>query len=287
MKIGLCLSGGGVRSAAHIGVIKALLENGVEISAISGTSGGSIVAALYAVGYTVDEMEDIFKSCAKILWSDSSKIGYILQAAINIFRNPFGIVSARKFEKMMCKIFARVGASGMSTVKVPLAIPSVDINSSQIVMFVSQKELLGNCDNNCVYYTDTPICKAVRASCSLPIVFRPEQISGHTLVDGGLKLNIPVFPLRSFGCKRVITSDLSCSSCDEGCADSLLKIANQSLNILTTQLSYLQSKQSDYNNKIDLCDVGLLDLDRVSVCIEKGYDIAKKNMADIISSLYF
>ena len=65
MKLGLALSGGGVRGAAHIGVIKALEENGIYFDAIGGTSIGSIVATLYAMGYTTDEMLRIFKYFAK------------------------------------------------------------------------------------------------------------------------------------------------------------------------------------------------------------------------------
>ena len=65
MKIGLALAGGGVRGAAHIGVIKALEENGIEVGYIGGTSIGSIVAAFYAMGYTTDEMYKLFKYFSK------------------------------------------------------------------------------------------------------------------------------------------------------------------------------------------------------------------------------
>ena len=61
MKLGICLAGGGVKGAAHIGAIKALEENNIKFQYISGTSSGSIVAALYACGYTTDEIYNIFK----------------------------------------------------------------------------------------------------------------------------------------------------------------------------------------------------------------------------------
>ena len=61
MKLGLCLSGGGVKGAAHIGVIKALEEEGIKLDCISGTSSGSIVAALYSMGYSTKEMISLFK----------------------------------------------------------------------------------------------------------------------------------------------------------------------------------------------------------------------------------
>ena len=65
MKLGLALAGGGVRGAAHIGVIKALEENGIKIDALAGTSIGSIVASLYAMGYDTDKILDIFAYSSK------------------------------------------------------------------------------------------------------------------------------------------------------------------------------------------------------------------------------
>ena len=73
MKIGLALSGGGVRGAAHIGVIKALQENGINIDAISGTSAGSMVVALYGMGYTTDEMFKLFNYFSKSVMAISPK----------------------------------------------------------------------------------------------------------------------------------------------------------------------------------------------------------------------
>ena len=73
MKIGLVLEGGGVRGVAHIGAIKALEENGIKIDAIGGTSAGSIVSALYAMGYTADEMFKLFNYFSKSVMAISPK----------------------------------------------------------------------------------------------------------------------------------------------------------------------------------------------------------------------
>ena len=87
MKLGLSLSGGGVKGAAHIGVIKALEEKNIKIDSIAGTSSGSIVATLYAMGYNADEIYKIFKKyCKKIKYVDMK----------NIIKLIYGLVIRRK-----------------------------------------------------------------------------------------------------------------------------------------------------------------------------------------------
>ena len=83
MKFGVCLAGGGVKGAAHIGALKALEEEKIDIECISGTSSGSIVATLYSANYSTEEMLDIFNKYSK-------KIKYIdLKNIINIIKRSF------------------------------------------------------------------------------------------------------------------------------------------------------------------------------------------------------
>ena len=73
MKVGLALAGGGVKGASHIGVIKALQENGIEVDYVGGTSIGSIVASLFAMGYTTEEMLKLFKYFSKTIMKADPK----------------------------------------------------------------------------------------------------------------------------------------------------------------------------------------------------------------------
>ena len=88
MKIGLCLSGGGIKGAAHIGVIKALEEENIKFDCVSGTSSGSIVASLYAMGYTPEDMLELFKNYGK----EISKIDWCI-----IFKLIFGLILSINF----------------------------------------------------------------------------------------------------------------------------------------------------------------------------------------------
>lgn len=87
MSLGICFSGGGIKGAAHIGVLKAFEEKGVDFKYISGTSSGSIVASLYSMGYNSDEIKEIFQKNYK-------KIKYI--EIRKIFKLIFGIIIKRK-----------------------------------------------------------------------------------------------------------------------------------------------------------------------------------------------
>ena len=287
MKLGLCLSGGGIRCAAQIGVIRALEEENIKIEALSGTSAGSIVAALYATGHTPAQMQEIFTRCGAYLTTPRRKIGYAWQAVTSIWKKPFGLIEAQGFERMLQDVFARTGATGMTTVAKPLAIPAVDIKSQQLVMFVSDKNgFSANQLGDCVYYSDTMLSEAVRASCALPIVFTPSEIHEHTLVDGGLRLNVPIFPLRVFGCNKVLAVDMSCVGVEPDAADSPYKLITRTIDIMAHGLSNVQTAAADVRLDVDLCDVGLLSLGSVAQCVEAGYRVAREQMDRIITELY-
>ena len=81
MKKGLCLAGGGVKGAAHIGAIKALEEANIKFDCVGGTSSGSIVACLYACGFSADEMYKIFKKYFISLDEYKKSCYYIADAA--------------------------------------------------------------------------------------------------------------------------------------------------------------------------------------------------------------
>lgn len=159
-KISLALGGGGSKGITHVGVIKALLENGIEIDSIAGTSIGSIVAAIYSKGYTVEEMIDLFKGI------DQSKL----------FSFPFadgpGFLGYRGVKEFLDQA---LGDVTFQDLKIKCTIISVDLNTDSVVEMT------------------TGIVKdAILASIAVPGFFPPQFVDGMTLVDGGVMDPVPV-----------------------------------------------------------------------------------------------
>ena len=161
MKLGLALSGGGVRGAAHIGVIKALEENGIKVDAVAGTSIGSIVGALYAMGYTTEKMLDIFKFFAKeIIRTDPKHFAGNLKASKTLLG--YGLLSGENTEIAVRECAREKEIKKIQDIKMPISIPTVDIVQSKKYVFTN-----ANLEED-YYIKDAYIEKAVRASCSYP-----------------------------------------------------------------------------------------------------------------------
>ena len=141
MKLGLALSGGGIKGAAHIGVLKAFEEEDIKIDYISGTSSGSIVATLYAIGYKPEEIYSIFKSYSRqinyiSIWNVVKLIyGLILKNDIIIQ----GLNNGKKIEKLMKGFCEKKGIGNIKDIKMPLIIPSVSLHNGKKYIFSSYK----------------------------------------------------------------------------------------------------------------------------------------------------
>ena len=179
MAIGIAISGGGTRGAAHLGVIKALEEAGVTFSAISGTSAGAIVGALYSYGYSIPEILQVLKEI---------KVYKLIKPALSWK----GILKMDTVYKQLEKYLPE---RSFTALKVPLHIAATNLKTGKTDFF-DQGDLVG----------------ALCASSCIPVLFDPVSYNGGSYIDGGILCNLPVQPLKN-SCRYIIGSH--CNPVDE------------------------------------------------------------------------
>jgi len=169
LKLGIALSGGGIRGIAHAGVLKALEDNGIQVEAIGGTSSGGLIAALYAMGYSPYYIYILFKRYAKEIAEFDS--GMIISGVGNLMINKkiniSGLKKGESIEKAYNALAQKRGVRKIGDIKkIPLVIPTVDVMDSKEYVFTNN--IPENTTDSVEYITDISIGKAVRASSSFP-----------------------------------------------------------------------------------------------------------------------
>ncbi len=162
-KLGLALSGGGARGIAHIGVIKALEDAGIQADIVSGTSAGSIVGALYAAGYNSDDMLRFVKDAS--MW--------------RLFKFGLPVDGLTKLVYLKEHLSEFLDVDSFEALNLPLIIAISNLNSGALR-----------------YVNSGPLFDVVMASSSIPLVFKPVEINGSVYVDGGLINNLPAKVLK-------------------------------------------------------------------------------------------
>lgn len=273
-KVGLVMSGGGARGLAHIGVIKALEENNIPIDYVTGTSMGAIIAALYSMGYSPEDMIEILISDDFRTWYtgkvDAKNMFYFrrnnpvpelislnfdIKDSLKINKPSINLVNPNPMSLGVMQIFAESTAAckhNFDSLFVPFRCVAADIYNKKQIVF--DKGDLGN---------------AVRASMSYPFVFKPIKIDSVLLYDGGIYNNFPADVMKKdFNPDIMIGSVVSKNSPLPDTKDMMSQITNLVMGI------------SDYNLpddngiliNIELNDITLLEFDKIDIITKKGYD---------------
>lgn len=286
MKIGLCLSGGGVKGAAHIGVLKALEEENIKIDCIAGTSSGSIVSSLYAMGYTSDEIYRLFKKYAK----EISKVN-----VKNIIKLVFGLLftgkivieglnDGKKLYKIIQEQAKKKKLTRIRDITMPLIIPSVNLYNGAIYLFSSVNNNR-NYSDEYIVVNSIEIGKAVQASCSYPGVFCPVNYKNKKMVDGGVRENTPWRELKEIGADKIISVVFEKEK-EYKKEINMLDCIIDSMEILTHELYNYEVEGIDYILGIKTEGVSLLDIKKIDELYKEGYKQAKKQMSSIKKYLY-
>ena len=279
MKVGVSLAGGGIRGIAHVGVLKALEENNIKVAAIAGTSAGSIIATLYAMGYSPYYIYLLFKRYARDIINIRSKP--IINGITNFIRNnKIGIAGLSDgneyFEKMYDELARKKGFRLIGDIKMPLLVSAVDIGESKEYIFTNCASRKNIKDN---YITEIGIGRAVRASSSFPAIFCPCEYKNHIFMDGGVLNNLPTEELKKVYTGKIISvnfeSDPVYNDYD------IMNIIMKTLDIMGNKLSINSLKKSDFVLTVPTDGTGLIDVDKMDICYKYGYEIAIKNIDKI------
>ena len=259
IKIALVLGGGGSRAIAQVGVIEVLEENNIRPDLIIGTSGGSIIGALYADSADIKTVKNIglnFKS--------SDLLDLSLKNAIEgarSLRGGFNGEVAEKFIKQNLK------AQNFNQLKIPFIAVATDINSGKTIGMMSGK-----------------IAPAIRASCAIPGLFSPVEINGITLVDGGVTAPLAVELAKSYKPRLIIAVDVSLPLKREK-VENMIELVHRSAVLSYNELNALNGRNADILIKPNLEDVGIFDDHRNEEIYEAGRLEARKFIKKIKAML--
>lgn len=280
-KVGVVLSGGGTRAAAHVGFLKAIEEHDIPIDYITGTSMGAIVGAMYASGYTIAEIDSIMRSDEYIQmargevsdqmgfffkeYDASASMGTIKLSRENLITStlPTNLVNPSLFDFGLMEGFAAPAAAAeydFDQLFIPFRCVAADVARKEAVIF-----------------KDGDLASAVRASMTYPFYVDPIKIDGRLLFDGGLYNNFPSDVMYDdFMPDVILGSNVSSNTIEPREGDLFSQI--KSMVVFETNFETLCESMLIVDHDLD---VGTFDFNAIGVAIDAGYQAALAQMDEI------
>ncbi len=300
--VGLVLSGGGAKGLYHIGVLQALEENDVAIDYVAGTSMGSIIAGLYAAGYTPEQMKEIAESGAIQQWVsgriDKKHNRYYREEDTppSLFTLRFNV--SKRDSTDYNQQLAPEGSNGRT-----IELPTDFISSAQIDLALNEifrpategaKEDFNKlfvpfycvaADMNTrkeVVFRNGDLGEAIRASMSIPFVFKPLRKDDMLLYDGGVFNNFPWGYMRKFYHPDHIIG-VKCTTGNKEVTENS-SVIDQAMMFIMTHTDYALPERG--NIFIDRAvDAGMLEFEKASEIIQQGYDDTMARMDEILATI--
>lgn len=281
-EIGLVLSGGGARGIAHVGVLKVLEEAGIEVDYISGTSMGSIVGGLYAIGYSVAELENIImiqdwdellldviplQSIAMEEKAERDKFAGSFPIEKGKINLPVGLVAGQQIHSLLSELcLSAHHIEDFTNLPTPFCCIATDIETGEAVVL------------NEGFLPD-----AIRASMSIPSMFAPIEIDGIMMVDGGLIRNFPVSDAKAMGADLIIGVDVGTPLYPKSELNSLVKIMNQAISFQAVESTKKERKLCDLLIRPAVDNYSIMDFRKTRELIDLGEAAAREMLPELIA----
>ncbi len=251
LPVGLALSGGTAKTVTHVGILKALLEANIPIDIIAGTSGGSVVAALYASGMPISQIEDL-----------ANQLSWRKLASIKLTR--LGFISSQRIEEFMREY---IGDVTFAQLKTPCRVIATDLLTGDKCVFKSGE-----------------VATAVRASCSIPQIYLPVEIRGGYYVDGGLSEYLPIETIKEAGSYFAIGAHLAHTRDKYERPRHILQLVMQIIGLMARKNYLISSQRADFLIHPDIDGYSAYDFDNSDELVDVGYRLAKGLIPDLVST---
>ena len=283
-KIGYAFGGGGAKGIAEIGVLRVLEEAGIRPDYITGTSIGSIVGGLYAIGYSVEDLERLSNELDwNYYFNDELNrtdlpiaerlISERYQLKLNIedgkIQLPGGFVQGQKVGLLLSQLTLPVhGVNDFDDFNIPFRCVAADFETGDPVV-------LGK----------GSLAKAIRASMSIPSVFEPIEIDGKLLIDGGVVRNLPVQEVKEMGADIIIAIDVTSPLYKKDELSSFVTVLEQAGSYRLAE-SIIEAKEiADIFIHPDIDEFGALDFENNDTLMARGERAAREKLPEILALL--
>lgn len=230
---------------------------------LPGTSAGSIVASLYGMEYTTDEMMKLFNYFSKSVMAISPK--YLFNGIKELRGVKLGgVTSSHNIELAIEEAGKLKSIKNINDIKIPISIPATDLISDSEIVFTNCEEL-----NSKEYIHNIEIGKAVRASSTFPGMYAPFDYEKYQFVDGGIFDNLPSREAKKLGVDKVISIRFKLKTPRK--QNTIYNIAMQSIDLMTENLIRESVRASDYVIEINLRDVKPFSISKLDFCYKEGY----------------
>lgn len=287
-RFGLALGGGGLRGLAHIGVLKGLAEAGYTPDIVTGTSSGAILAALWACGWTPQQMEDVARRLRNSeLYDSAITVGSALAVVFQLLglrmrprhSVPRGMLQGAKLERLI-GLWTR--GARLEQLERPVAVMAADVRSGRAAVFCppAYRQRVQKAMPGAIVIDRGSLAAAVRASIAIPGIFEPKVIDSHVLVDGGVKDKVPAEAARALGADVVVAVDVSAQERREPVG--LFDFLGHAFDLMARDLAALKLERfADLVLQPRLPDIQLTELHRIPECIEAGARALREALDDL------
>lgn len=241
-KTALVLGGGAARGLAHLGVLKVLKREDIKFDFVLGASIGSLFAAIWALDLDLSRTE---KKALEVTARD------IMDVTIS----RMGLCKGEKLEYLIREILQ---TSRFEDVKIPLYIVTTNIENGEPVL-----------------HNSGDLAEIIKASCAMPGVFKPVEIDGRMMVDGGITNNVPVLFAKRLGATHVIAADVG-YCVRRGGINNMLDVMVQAIQIMGQRLNRFETKGADFVLRPELGEINQTEFNRADEIIQKGQIAAER-----------